>query len=518
MATLLDRPPPLDALTAAVGAGAIDTRPASLTLHGQDVFRRGPEPLAVFRPADIGMLSRGLAAAAAEGLSIVPRGGGMSYTSGYLPDAPGALLIDMGGMDRILSIDETDMTVTVEAGCTWAALYAALHPRGLRPPVWGTLSGARASVGGGMSQNGLFWGARGGSIAPTALSFDVVLADGAVVRTGDQALRPFGPDVTGLFAADCGAFGIKAHVTLPLQHEPAHAAYGSFAFDTPAASTRAMSAIARAGLASEVFGFDPFLQAQRMKRESLAADARALAGVMKAQGGFWKALREGAKVVAAGRSFLDEARFSIHAIAEGRSQAAADADLAAIRAIVAEAGGREVENTIPKVLRANPFPPVNSMLGPNGERWAPVHGVVAHSAALPTVEAVTALFEEHAADMERLGIGAGYMFLTVATTGFLIEPVFFWPERHGELHKASVEPAHLARLNEFDDDPDARALVERLRGEVVAIFGRMGGAHFQVGRTYPLKERADPGAWAMLAAVKAAVDPDARMNPGVIGL
>ncbi|MBS0479992.1 MAG: FAD-binding oxidoreductase [Proteobacteria bacterium] len=508
----------IETLAAAVGRDSLATDPDALELYGQDVFTRGPDPVAVFHPSDIATLSAGLAAAAGLGLAIVPRGGGMSYTAGYVPDEPGALLVDIGAMDRILAIDETDMTVTVEAGCSWAKLYDALRAKGLRTPLWGTLSGIAATVGGGMSQNGLFWGARSGSIAGTALSFDVVLADGGIVRTGNVVLRPFGPDITGLFAADCGAFGIKAHVTLPLVREAAAFAYGSFAFDAPDQFTQAMSAIARSGLASESFGFDPFLQAQRMKRDSLTADARALVGMMKAQGGFWKGLKEGAKVVAAGRSFLDEATFSIHTIAEGRSQSAADADMAAIRAMALAAGGREVENTIPKMLRANPFPPVNSMLGPNGERWAPVHGIVRHSRALATIEAIVALFEAHAGEMERLGIGAGYMFLTVSTTGFLVEPVFYWPERHGALHKASVEPGHLAKLDEFPDSPEARALVERLRGAIIGIFGEQGGVHFQVGRTYPLKDRSDPVAWDILETIKAAVDPDGRMNPGVLGL
>ncbi len=519
MATIAkDKTTILDRLIAVVGSAAIDSDATELAFYGQDVFTRGPDPLAIFRPADIAMLARGMTAAAADGVAIVPRGGGMSYTSGYLPDAPGALLVDMSAMDHIIEIDETDMTVTVEAGCTWRMLYDALHSRGLRVPSWGTLSGIKASVGGGMSQNGLFWGARGGSIAASALSFDIVLADGSVVRTGSDVLRPFGPDITGLFAADCGAFGIKAHVTLPLMREAAAFAYGSFAFDTPGQFTTAMSEIARSGLASESFGFDPFLQSQRMKRDSLGTDAKALVGMMKAQGGFWKGLKEGAKVVAAGRSFLDDATFSIHTIAEGRSQAAADSDMAAIRAIAIGAGGREVENTIPKILRANPFPPVNSMLGPNGERWVPVHGIVRHSQALATVEAIIALFEAHAAAMERLGVGAGYMFLTVGTTGFLIEPVFYWPEPHAEIHRRSIEPSHLARLNEFPDMPDARALVETLRAEIVAIFGRMDAIHFQIGRTYPIAERSDPGAWRIVQAVKAAVDPDGRMNPGVLGL
>lgn len=517
MATLADTRS-IEELIGVVGPNAISTDEFVVELHGQDVFTRGADPVAVFRPTDIDMLARGITAAAAQGLVIVPRGGGMSYTGGYLPNASGALLVDMTGMDRVLEIDEIDMTVSVEAGCTWSQLYQALHPKGLRTPLWGTLSGARASIGGGMSQNGLFWGARNGSIAPTALSFDVVLADGTVVRTGSDVLRPFGPDVTGLFAADCGAFGIKAHVTLPLVREANHFAYGSFGFDVPEQFCTAMSEIARSGAAAESFGFDPFLQAQRMKRDSLTSDAKALVGMMRAQGGFWRGLREGAKVVAAGRSFLDEATFSIHTIAEGSNKVAADADMAAIRAIALAAGGKEVENTIPKVLRANPFPPVNSMLGPNGERWVPVHGIVRHSKARATIAAIIDLFEGNAEAMERLGVGAGYMFLTVGSTGFLIEPVFYWPDAQGALHKATVEPAHLAKLTDFPVNADARALVEELRAEIIVIFGRMEAIHLQVGRTYPLRERSDPRAWSVLEAVKAAVDPQRRMNPGVLGL
>lgn len=507
MASVLEADPLSNALT----------DEATCALFGQDVFSIGGRPAAVFRPESVEELRAGVAEAHRRGLPVVPRGGGMSYTSGYLADE-GALLVDTGALDAIVEVNEVDATVTVEAGCTWARLYEMLHPRGLRVPLWGTLSGIKATVGGGMSQNGLFWGSRNGTIAATALSFDVVLADGTLLRTGSDVLRPFGPDLTGLFAADCGAFGIKARVTLPLVPEAAALAYGSFAFEEPVQFAAATSAIARAGLASECFGFDPFLQAQRMKRDSLTTDAKALVGMMKAQGGFWKGLKEGAKVVAAGRGFLDDARFSIHTIAEGNSQAAADADMAAIRAIVAKNGGREVENTIPKVLRANPFPPVNSMLGPSGERWVPVHGIVAHGKAVATIEAIIALFARHESEMERLAVGAGYMFVAAGRTGFLIEPVFYWPDAREALHEASVEPGHLAKLGRFPANPPARALVEKLRGEIVAIFGRMGGMHFQIGRTYPLKELSDPAGWRLLEAVKAAVDPAHRMNPGVLGL
>jgi len=498
--------------------GSLITDADECAFYAGDVFTAGPAPFAVFRPANIDELSGGLKRAAEAGLAIVPRGGGMSYTSGYVAPAAGALIVDLGRMTRILEVDPIDMTVTVEAGVSWAALYEELSPRGLQTPLWGTLSGIKATVGGGMSQNGVFWGAARGTIAATALSMDVVLADGSIVTTGNGFLRPYGPDLTGVFASDAGAFGIKAHITLPLIRSAEAFAYGSFAFDAPRDYCAAISEIARSGLASESFGFDPFLQAQRMKRDSLASDARHLVGMMKSQGGFWKGLKEGVKVVSAGRSFLDEARFSVHLIAEGLTQADADERMRRIEVIAATAGGRKVENTIPKVLRANPFPPVNSMVGPDGERWVPVHGVVRHSQAPGVIEAITALYDRHSAEMERLGVGAGYMFLPVATTGFLIEPVFYWPDALSEIHRRSVEPKHLAKLTAFPADAEARALVEKIRGAIINIFGAAGGMHFQIGRTYPLKRGTDPRAWRILEAMKREVDPEARMNPGALGL
>lgn len=503
---------------AGIAPEALITDPLECAFYAQDVFTKGPAPLAVFRPGSTGELSQGVAQATAAGIAVVPRGGGMSYTSGYVAPEAGALIVDLGRMQRILEINQTDMTVTVEAGCTWHALYEALHPMGLRTPQWGTLSGLYASIGGGVSQNGLFWGGHSGTIAPNIISAEVVLADGSVIRTGTDFFRPFGPDLTGLFGGDAGVFGIKATITLPMVHDGEAFAYGSFAFDQPADYCAAMSEIGRRGLASEAFGFDPFLQAQRMKRDSLASDAKSLVKMVKSQGGFWKGLKEGAKVVVAGRSFLDDCAFSIHLICEGRNQAAVDADIKAVEAIVIANGGRIVENTIPKILRANPFPPPNSMAGPDGERWAPVHGIVKHSKALATIDALTGLFEANASEMERLGVGAGYMFLVVGRTGFLIEPCFYWPDEQWDIHKHFIENAHFAKLPVHPRNNAARALVEQLRMEVIAIFGEMGGIHFQLGRTYPIKQRSDPGAWAILEAVKAKVDPKGLMNPGALGL
>ena len=150
------------ALEGKVAASSLLTG-ASAELYRHDVYSSGPAPLAVLRPASVEELARGIGAATAAGIAIVPRGGGMSYTGGYLSPTDQFILIDTASLDRVLEVNESDMTVTVECGISWDALRRALQPKGLRAKAWGTLSGINATVGGGMSQNGLFWGAGGGS-------------------------------------------------------------------------------------------------------------------------------------------------------------------------------------------------------------------------------------------------------------------------------------------------------------------------------------------------------------------
>jgi FAD/FMN-containing dehydrogenase len=114
-----------------------------------------------------------------------------------------------------------------------------LRAQGVRTPYWGPLSGRYATVGGALSQNSLFYGsARYGSVADSVLGLDVILAGGKRLRTGSGGslggspfFRYFGPDITGLFVSDTGAFGVKAAATLKLIPFPPVTHCASFAFD-----------------------------------------------------------------------------------------------------------------------------------------------------------------------------------------------------------------------------------------------------------------------------------------------
>ncbi len=509
-----------------VGAAHVHDDEASRALFAADIGAAGTgRVVLVVAPGSVAELSRVVAAATAAGFAVAPRGAGMSYTGGYVPAHPRTVALDTARMNRVLNIDAKNMTVTVEAGCSWRALLEALAPQGLRTPFWGPMSGIHSTVGAGMSQLNVMLGSgHHGTSSESVVAMTVVLADGRVIRTGARGAdgqspfyRHFGPDMAGLFCGDCGAFGVKAELTLRLMRTPAHEGGASFVFKSGEAMLLALAEVARAGLATESCGFDPGLTRVRMQREGLGRDLKVAAAVVGKQKSLMKGLMDVGRMALAGREFLGEDDYSLHLNAEGRSAAAVEHDLAEMRRIAAQLGGQEVANTIAKVIRAQPFPVPNSILGPKGERWLPVHGQVPLGAAPAVFAGLQAVFAGLAKDFEEHGVFTGYLFSSLSTNAIVIEPVFYWPDERAPIHESLIEPPHLAKLPVLARNEAARELVQRAKTLVVEVFARHGCGHFQIGRTYPYRPSREPASWALLEAFKREVDPRGLMNPGVLG-
>lgn len=513
-------------LTGIVGAEHVRDDEASLALVSEDIWEKGKHVAALIAaPGSLEELAEVVGAASRAGVAIAPRGGGLSYTGGYLPAEPLTLSLDMRRMNRILRISPEDMVVTVEPGCTWLALDEALAPLGLRTPFWGPISGRYSTIGGGLSQlNAMFGAGRYGTTSESLVALTIVTGDGRVLRTGARGIdgdtpfyRHFGPDLAGLFCGDGGTLGVKAQITLRLVPRPPHEDHASFSFKTGQQLLRAMAAIARAELAAETCAFDPGLTKVRLKRMSLMSDVKTLGAVIGKEKSLGKGLLAAAKIALGGRSFVEEEEYPLHVIAEGRSKEGVAADMAAIRAIAAAEEGVEIENTIAKVMRAQPFPEPNSILGPSGEAWGSVHGHCSLSNAPAMFAEVEALFASMKPEFDAHDVHYGYLFTTLSTNAITIEPVFYWPEAYRPVHASMVEPAHLARLPKLPPNPAATEVVTRARNGVKAIAARFGCAHFQVARTYPYRESRDPASRALLDAVKAALDPANILNPGSLG-
>lgn len=525
VANYSEEPGLLQELRDICGSEFVLTTDAERSFFSRDVYRSGALAAAVVAPADAEQLAGVVRAATTAGYAVIARGGGMSYTDAYLPICAHTVIIDSRRLDRVLEVNTEDNYVRVEAGCTWAALHERLGAEGVRTPYWGPLSGIRATIGGALSQGSIFLGSgRYGTVQDSVLGLEVVAADGSRIVTGSAAtgraspfFRYHGPDLTGLFTGDCGALGFKTAATLRLVRRPTATGYASWSIADAGELFRAMAAIARAEVASEVFAFDPFLQSLRMQRASLAEDVRTLGKVVGGAGSLLRGLKDGLQLARAGRGFLDDVPYSLHLSVDGRDDADATARLEAARAAVGDAA-TEIENAVPKVMRANPFAEVNSMLGPAGERWAPVHGIVPFSRAAELYARLEALFARHAEEAAGLGVAHGYLFCTISNHALLIEPCLYWPGARTVFHERVMDPAHLARLPAGEENPAASELVACLKDGIATLLHEAGATSFQIGKFYRYREGRDPGAWALLQAVKRQVDPDGLINPGVLGL
>jgi len=517
----------MKSLKQALGSENLSTDNAARYLFSQDIWSKGETADFVISPENTQQLSEAVKIAARGQVRLNPRGGGMSYTKGYTPSKDKTGILDFSRMDKILEINTDDMYVTLQAGCTWKTLYEALKPLGVRTPFWGPLSGISSTIGGGLSQNNAFFGAGTyGTSTESVTSITVVLADGTIVKTGTGGTRkakPFyrhyGPDLTGLFMGDAGSLAYKAEVTFRLIPLPLAESSASYEFDERDGWTLAQVEMGRLGLACELFGFDPNLQAVRMKRASLAADVKSLTNVItKQKGGLLKGLKEGAKVALAGRSYMDDVAYSAHFIVEGHSDVEIAAKLKTLKEISERHGGREIENSIPKIMRANPFTPLNNILGPQGERWVPIHGIVAMSDGKQCLADIEALFEAMQKRFDAHGVTTGYLLTTLETNAFLIEPVFIWPEEIWPIHEQTVEPSVLKRIKRFENNPKSTDIVKEARQGILDIFTQYGAAHFQIGRTYPYRENREETAWTLLDNIKSLLDPNRTINSGALGL
>jgi FAD/FMN-containing dehydrogenase len=523
MATSLRNAPSLlDALVAVIGPDHVLTDEADRRFHATDVFNAREIPVAVARPGSVAELQAVVVACAAAAAPIVTRGGGASYTDGYLHNRPGGVTIDTSRL-KAIHIDEHNAIVTVEAGVTWAELYEALKERGLRTPFWGPFSGLAATIGGSMSQNSISHG--NGVSAESLLNIDIITGTGEMLSTGsaggaDSApfFRHFGPDLAGLFTGDCGALGVKARITLKLIKRREAFEAASFSFASFDAMHEAIRLIAIEGVDDENFGLDATLQQGQIGRqEGVGAKAEIAMNVMKSATSFGSGVKSLAKMAMTGDRELKAATYAVHYLTDGVDQAEARAKIAVIKRIGA-AHGEEIANIVPTVVRGMPFAPLVNTLGPKGERWVPMHTLLPHDRVKSFHRALMAYWAENQAVMDAHGIFTGAMFMAVGPSAFVYEPTFYWPDARTIFHDRMVPADHLATLPTYAASSAARAEVDRLKHDVIELMHAHGGAHLQIGKVYPLLEGRNPASVALLRAIKAALDPAGLLNPGALGL
>ncbi len=176
----------------------------------------------------------------------------------------------------------------------------------------------------------------------------------------------------------------------------------------------------------------------------------------------------------------------------------------------------EIDNVVPKTLRAKPYS-IRGLVGPDGERWVPVHGVLPLSRARECMAALVGYVNANTQELRRAGVTVQWL-CSSAGAYVTIEPMFYWRDALDPIQLAHLSERNRARFAGNPENNLARDVVRRLRAEMRDVFGRHGAVHAQVGRFYRLTELMDPGSRELLARVKRALDPAGRMNPGSLGL
>lgn len=492
--------------------------------YSTDIFGGDKLAALVIRPDSTDALARATRSITAAGFSIIGRGGGTSYTGGLVPDRENAVVVDTSALNQIIEINTEDMYVTVESGVTWKMLNDALSDTDVRTPFWGPLSGKQATIGGAVSQNAILWGSTGHDVSATSvLGLEIVLADGTVLTTGSAAcgIKPFfrnyGPDLTGLFLGDTGALGIKTRITLRLMRRPPEVRFLSFNFDERSKLSHAMAAIAREGVASTCFGMDPMLQYQRIKRASLMTGVKALKGVVSTSKNTFSGIRDAMRIAVAGKRFIDDNGFSLHVIVDGDSAAAVSSKVEVARRICLKEGS-EIENSIPSMMYGDPFVPMSSAMGPEGERWAPMHGLFAMSDGDEAWARIEQLFDGFMERFDEHNIIVGTLVAVVSSTVFVVEPVFYWRGPRTVWTKTMLTDAEQAKIKDFPEDAAITNTVNEARDALNALFDELGAAHLQIGKKYHYSQHLQQPALTLLEAVKSSVDPKRLMNPGSLGL
>lgn len=430
-------------------------------------------PLAVVRPGSTAEVAACVKIAAAHGLPVVPIGGNTGLVGGTM--TTGGLMLSLERLNRIRAVKPEARLVVAEAGVILSRLHDAAEAEGLYFPLW---FGARGSamLGGVLSTNaGGSNVLRYGSTRGLCLGLEVVLADGRVLNLMSELHKDnSGYDLKQMFIGAEGTLGIITAAVMKLVPAPRAHATATLAARSLGDALVLLNRMQEAtGGRVEAFEFMPRTYSERLRvaRPDLGLPFDHIPEV----------------------TILIEAATTVPA--EARPDAAGEVPLVGL-----------LEGVLAELMEAGLL--TDAVVARNEQQrramWARREAAAEICLGLvPAVDTdvclpldrVESFLTQALARLEALD--SGLRSLTVAHLG------------DGNLH-FTLFPTR--------DEPGLKDRVMEVVEDVVQELGGSFSAEHGVGlsKLPAMARRKDPVALEVMRAVKRALDPEGRMNPGKV--
>jgi glycolate oxidase len=211
-----------DKLRAIVGEAYCLDKPEALVAYSYDATPMHQAlPDIIVMPKDTAEVQQVVKLADAWKIPIVTRGAGSNLCAGTVPVGGGIVLV-LNRMNRIVEIDEQNLTITVQPGVRTIDIHQAVEALGLfYPPDPGSM--VVSTIGGNIALgSGGLRGLKYGTTKDYVLGLEAVLPNGEVIRTGGKLMKDVaGYDLTKLLVGSEGTLAIITEAVLKLIPKPA---------------------------------------------------------------------------------------------------------------------------------------------------------------------------------------------------------------------------------------------------------------------------------------------------------